>query len=280
MRAAIFAVLTIVTSSVMADQPATVTVELTSGWNHSGHVDTKTNNETLWLRKVAGRTTVRKGIDWQDIKLVVHGEKKLTAEDALNVCQQLATHHEDTPIAQSGPRLSLLAADPLVFPNPSVSSVSAHAEIGNFDRDADVDGLIVLVAPSDGFDLIPTTGILEVELLAERRLPTSSRLRRSRFDRIGRWTRQVKLSDFRSDGAVFKLPFQQIRPGRNSDLLPDGLVNVRLKVPGVGAFDSADHWVRLSPFSRFLDRHYLSSRQQLPGIGSMLRQRRVPMIIH
>lgn len=133
-----------------------------------------------------------------------------------------------------------------------VASVAFDVRAANWDADVELDGLLLAVYPVDDFgQAVPARGTLQVDLIARQHRPfqTVPRSRGAIYNTIGRWTRQISLSDFQRGGPVVRLPYQAVHPEFDLSTANIGLVNVRLSVPGSGMFESSQDVVRIRPFS-------------------------------
>ena len=132
-----------------------------------------------------------------------------------------------------------------------VRSLAVDAWVANWDDDVEVDGLVVQVIPQDDYgSMVPVRGVLEVNLLGERR---GALKHRQSFVGLGRWTRRVRHDDFGPSGAVYRLPFQAVHPEFDLSKEPYGAVHVRLTVPGHGVFDATADMVRIRPYGTVRD---------------------------
>lgn len=156
-------------------------------------------------------------------------------------------------------------------PRRAVRSLHIKAEVANWDRDAEVDGLLLRVQPLDGFgDVVPVEGNLDVQLATETKLATGGRsiTRDDSFRVSERWSVPIHAIDFDATGTVVKLPFRRFHPERHFDIAPDALAFARLRLPSAGAFDASDPFVLLRPASRFRDDLQLhQNRRLLPFEG-------------
>lgn len=161
-------------------------------------------------------------------------------------------------------------------PRRAVRSLTIKAEVANWDRDAEVDGLLVRVQPLDGYgNVVPVEGNLDVQLATETKLATGGRLigdqsirRDDSFRMTERWSVPIHAIDFDATGTVVKLPFRRFHPERHFDIAPDALAFARLRLPSAGAFDASDPFVLLRPASRFRDDMQLhQNRRLLPVEG-------------
>ncbi|HEY2881796.1 MAG TPA: hypothetical protein VGJ15_05170 [Pirellulales bacterium] len=139
-----------------------------------------------------------------------------------------------------------------------VCSLAIDANVTNFNRTVEADGIVLHVYPLDGLGrLVSVDGTLDVELIAM--VPPGARQGTS-LPQIGRWTVRVLPEQFGPAGAVFKLPFRAVQPEFDLNVGPYGLVHATLNVPGNGSFEASDSMLRIRPYSAVRD-----EEQQLTG---------------
>jgi len=269
-----------------ASEPGHVEVRLVDGRHVVGIVDQKTDAQTLWLRSTDAGIVLTSGHSWKAIASVQHRDSLYSGESMINTALAMRTSFE-LPLNQAAselqrhPRVStttvLRNSPPSRHNNDlQIRTLRADAVHSNWDRDAETDGLRVVITPlNNNRDTVAHNAIVEVELIGEHFSPTRSP---HRFQRLGRWTREVKAHQFSVDGVTLNLPYQKFRPSRDQDVLNDGLVQVRFKIPGVGSYEATDPWVRLRPASPFLNRYQLHTGHQTRIFGQHLNPTRVRSI--
>lgn len=230
-----------------------IAVELASGRNYVAWVDTRTNEDSLWLRFEKGRSHILREISWESVLCLRQGDRTLDHAQAAEIATSFETAPREIEI-------DALLANALLPPTirdatPSqerVQWLTIDAWFGKWTADVGVDGIVIEVAPHDSFgEVLPVRGTLEVELYAFQQNGIQ-RVRQPQ--RLGRWSVKVSPEDFRAYGAVVKLPFQVFHPQRDQTLEPRGLVTARLSVPGQGTFAASEVDVEVRPYSAFRDR--------------------------
>jgi len=239
-----------------------ITVQLIDGCCFTAPLDPRSDGEDLWLRWERPGIVLLRPIRWEVISKarvaghdvsaeelrrcveVVRGEIAVAAEarppDDHNVIQQ-TTHVAVDATPPPAPRVAASA----------VRSVSAEAVVANWDADVEVDGLVVDVYPLDERGrIVPVHGTLEADLTA---WPVGLSVRQPPVD-LGRWSLPVRLDDFGTAGARYRLPFMAIHPEFHLAVGPYGALHVRLSVPGEGVFESTVGMVRIRPYSPVRDR--------------------------
>ena len=139
----------------------------------------------------------------------------------------------------------------------AVRSLNIRATVANWDRDAEVDGLLLHVQPLDGFGVVvPVDGIVDVQLATETKLAKGGRSNvrdDNTFSVPERWSVPIRAIDFDAAGTTVKLPFRRFHPERQFDIASSALAMAKLKLPTAGVFEASDPFVQLRPYSPFRD---------------------------
>ncbi len=256
---------------------ADATVLLTDGSRLTAPIDASSNADRLVLRFETATATLLRRIVWTRVARIQVAGEELTAEQLQARLEEFVsirpgdaasgagtTVPEQLPRPRQAPIVAPTAARTVV----NVRSVAVDAVAANWDADVPVDGLTVAIAPLDGWGrLVAATGTVEIELFGDRRslqrpLPPT---RHESFDRLGRWVVLLDKRHFSPAGYIFDLPYQAFDPAERSTIRPQGLVNVRLSIPGQGVFEASAADVRLTPFSPLRNRIEASTgRRYLP----------------
>ena len=160
---------------------------------------------------------------------------------------------------------------------PRITSVHSEAVLANFDRDAEPDGLdVVVVVVNHHGEPEPVHGNLEFRLIGERRLRVQGRIV---FEELQRWTRPLCPFDFVDGQARFVLPFGALYPERDFGLRADALLNVRLGVYGSGNYEMTTP-VAIRTLDPFRDRLqlYEGSRFFRDELTGEVRSRRLGIL--
>ena len=185
-----------------AEEKATVAVGLHSGKVFVGQVDSRANEQQLWLRTSRAGIELRRPIDWENILLVRQGDREFSGAEfrgevlsAQRVATSLRMNEADElpapPVVavqnesnQGPPQVGEKPA--VVRPkewlpdhrmaqfiqaaranNTQVCSLSIDAQVANLNRTVEADGLVLHIYPLDGAgNMIPVDGTLDVELIA------------------------------------------------------------------------------------------------------------------
>lgn len=151
------------------------------------------------------------------------------------------------------------------FRDDRVVALNIEAYLGNWDRDAELDGLIVHLYPVNARgQIVPVDGQVEMRLVGQkyRELDARGRNDRRQFPELEEWNERVRKSDFGPNGAVVLLEFRRIRPEFHTQIADHALLTGTLGVSGQGRFDASAVDVSIRPLSRFRDEHFLRSRSR------------------
>ena len=261
----------------------TITVKLTSGRSFTGMVDQQTDNDRLWLRYGTNGTTVIRPIAWERVVQATHNGTNIDSPEVIDLAINLkssappreffASRSNTSNDANAGIETHSDRASTL---DAKVASVDFDAVIGNWDRDVEVDGIVINIIPvSTMQELVPVNGTLTVSLtaLVSRSFQEVPRGRGQVPTQIARWSKVIKASEFEPSGVNVRLPFQRTNPEFDTDSHTYGLVNVKLVVPGQGVFESSLDAMRIRPFAPtrdYLERSHGSrflSKEQTGGRG-------------
>ncbi|MDA0835338.1 MAG: hypothetical protein O3A29_18840 [Planctomycetota bacterium] len=277
----------------MADE-GRLTIQLTTGRTVSGVIDAQTDETRLWLRLSERDIILSSAFEWSEIELIHLKEKQLTRDDVLNLV--LEVKGDTTPETELARRIAFWfpggstapGYDEPMFPEraippppqPDVSlreatsvdrerritSLEIEAFPMNWDRDPELDGLLVMVRPLDANEnVVPVRGQIRLQLYGERYAQSTFRSFDSSilFPQLGTWTERLDVDDFGRDGAAIKLPYRRLNPDLNTDLAAYALLTARMGVAGQGSFDASVADVLIRPASRYRDELFQRSPHHL-----------------
>lgn len=232
-----------------------VTVHTTDRGVVTGLVDPRTDERALWVRRQTPQILLSNAIPWNVVVAVVHKdveiEKSVFQRTAANYAVEAKSLFAGPPTRRSFPTGG--KADRKSAP---VATVAVDAWPASFDRDVEVDGLIVSLAALDRRGAaVAVRGNFSARLVVEEYAVQTGRIR---FREGQRWTEQVAVEDFLDGVACYRLPFRVLQPERNLQLRSVALLNVRLSVAGEGNF-SASTPVTIRPLDPFRDRLQLET---------------------
>ena len=272
-------------AGVAIGQEKTLVVQLASGRQFSGAIDGSSNAQQLVLQTAADGLTLRRSIQWERVTSATLDAQLLSLSELKQLAVETRERGTTGDRGQGkGPRriefppmaapliaMAEAATQPVAIPLPPVATISFDAFIANWDGDVETDGLVVDLLPLDDYgQLIPASGVVEVELFASQRrirLNDAPLSGGDTFELLDRWSQAVIPEQVGPNGVRLRLPFGRIHPELNSDWLAYsyGLVHVRFVVPGSGVFDDSRDGVRIRPWAP--NRDYLemnTGRRFLP----------------
>jgi hypothetical protein len=224
-----------------------VKVKLTSGREFRGVVDARTDADQLWLRAQVGEVQLQRPIAWDRITTAELDGEAIELAELKEQAGKLATPGR---VAQLRPAALNHGRSTLVTPTV-VRSIRCNAWLGNWDGDAEFDGIVVEVEALDqNGTAIAATGTIEAELIAidyqqaylastsGGRVPTS----------LGNWS---QLWD--AQGGYVQLELTGRHPQRDGKLSRYALLKVRVTIPGSGVFEQEIDGIRTRPFTPVRD---------------------------
>jgi hypothetical protein len=219
-------------------------VQLRSGRRLSGLVDERSDEALLWLRTERKSSFLRRPVAWTQITSMHRDGEPITKEAAL----ALATL--PTTLGQPRPRVPTASAQPADYRQDLLldgapRSLAIRAEVGNWDRDHAPDGLLLWLQPQNEHGaVISIAGLVEAECWGlERRHGKPG----GELTLIERWSQPVTPADFAANSALLKLPYGSTDPSEQLEFNPQGLVRVRLSIPGEGTLEAMLDGIRLRP---------------------------------
>ncbi|EAQ80071.1 hypothetical protein [Blastopirellula marina] len=241
-----------------------ITVLLESGRSLTGSVSSKSDDSQLWLATGNSGVRIVRPIDWDRIQSasvagatissdqlrqqqmdLIDPEIRLRSEIVARPVQQASYETEETYV-------------------PRLSSLHVSATLENWDYDIIADGLLLTIDARDQFGRsLDLQGQYDAELYAFRRhdFYTAPSQRGVVSTRLGRWGGKLESS---GGTAAVRLPYQGLNPETDDTLSPNGLVKVRIIVPGQGVFERKLDWVRIRTYSPYRDYLDLNQGSNLP----------------
>lgn len=246
-----------------------VVVSLADGRSLRGVVDSRSDEERLWVRQEAGGVVLATAVAWGNVATATLAGVDVDVE---RLKQQLGG------VATAGPRwfADAEATVPIVrsgegfdgrqrWGRPArVRTVEiVEACLVNLDRDVEPDGLRVSIAAIDETGTpVPVRGYLTARLYTERR---PAHFPDIEFALDDDWSQRVAESDFVDGLATYELRFRHTAPEWQFDLLPDAVLEVRLGAHGEGNF-AASAPVLIREFNPLRDNQQLfRGTRFLPG---------------
>lgn len=247
-RKAVFAILLATLSRPCSLSAEHLNILLDDGRMVSGAVDGRSDASRLWLRISSNNIVVASAFPRAKI---------------------VNTWQIDEPaLAKSTQSSRMDLPAPEVFWQPPADSrvrwIEIQAHPANWDADAEMDGIRLLVFPVNGSgEWVSVGGTIHASLVIWSR--GSNRSTRE----LERWSRLITAEQGRTPGLSVELPFVNLHSAYDRRVLADAMLDVRFGVPGHGAF-SARVPVRLSGYSPVDDETLLRS-QSVEGERPTLR---------
>ena len=228
-----------------------VAVRTHDGRTLRGRIDPRSSDDTLWLAAEAAGITITSTTPAADVLEVV-------AAAPVTLPPLWTEIIDDRPAPSPSPAGAPIAA------NNRVQSLELFAMPANWDADPEIDGLRVWVLPRNAHgEPVAIGGSLRGELLVET---GDARPANRHFAVEERWQRELSTTEFGPEGAVLELPFRHLRPEARTEFPPLGVLQMRLMVPGQGAYDAVLSDVLLTLPSWNRDRsELLTGKRYFPG---------------
>lgn len=246
------------TSAAVADETTDTLVEIrtTSGRKLVGHLEPQSDTRTIYLRVERPGMVLRTRVPTAQLR-------RIGPHEGSHVLR----------IEGSGRREKPVADETDAPPQPLLQQASAHSNrvqtlrvnawLENWDHDATLDGLRLLVTPlSIEGRPVATRGTLNVQLIARRfdgvRINDTVHV-------VDSWSRPLTPDSFGPEGAIVDLPFQKLDPERDLDVIPVGLLQASLGISGQGTFEAPviEFWLR--PPSYIRDELQLHTGRRTPS---------------
>jgi hypothetical protein len=229
------------------------------------NIDARTDTGQLWLRWESPGAELLRPIEWDCIAAAEINGNKISGKEFLGLVDQIRREVPAQPVSAPPAKYIVMLGSPATeaskpiagsknMPEPQplpVQWLEIEAGPGRWNNYVETDGMLINIAPRDYYgDVVPVRGTLDVDLIAEHagvvRLPDP-------FSRIGHWSQAVRPEDFGANGAVYRLPFQDVNPEFSSHLGPHGAIHAILSVPGQDTFEATND-ARIRPYSLIRDR--------------------------
>lgn len=243
---------------VQATADESVTAYLLDGRAVTGAVDAKTDARYLWLRRSSEQFDLISGYPWE---LVFQGHVQDRRLSTLELKEWTVAHRQPgrriADIGQAiGNEVQMVSATAPALPARPVKTLVVDAELAQWDKDAQTDGLRVFVYPLDAYgQIVPVDGHVELTLVVERDYTRGAHIyhKGPEFLSGDRQTFPVRWEHFSAGIPFYELAFDRWHPDFEHTLAEHGLLHARLSVPGQGVFEASDPQVCLRESSRFRD---------------------------
>ncbi|TWT30119.1 hypothetical protein [Blastopirellula retiformator] len=243
---------------------AEVSVTLQSGRTVTGAVSVKTDGERLWVNSGNGGIKVVRPIDWDRIVSATIDGQKISVDqlrqqrfDLVEPEVRLQSEIIARPVRQASYQEEVEIA-------PRLASLDVYASLENWDYDIVADGLQLTIDARDQFGRkFDLHGQYQAELYAFKRYDFVSvpSQRGAASTRIGHWGGRL---DSQAGAEPIRLRYQGQNPELDDTLAPNGLLKVRVIVPGQGVFERKVDWLRIRTWSPYRDYSELNQSPALP----------------
>lgn len=242
--------------------PSHLAVATRSGQVLRGTIDPRTTAEYLWLTATAEGMAISSRIPAADI-VKIHPADPVKLPQRWMDSQPKAAQPELLPPAVGRPAEAGASDKDSAQRHPTeVKSIRVFAQLETWNGDPKPDGLRLFVAPRSATgDLVPASGVVTARLVVYRGNWQGSL---GGFRQEETWTREISAADFGAHGGIVDLPFRNFRPEFDNELLPLGVLHVRLSVAGQGTFDSTLEDVELRSVAFTRDLELRSRAKQQP----------------
>lgn len=234
-------------STVRAD----VEIHTVDGRVLAGEVDSRTTADHLWIRQESNHIILATPVRWDSIASATIDGEPVDVAQLTDRSDQLASETRFGFLIEYDPVQPPHQLVTLPPPVGRITSLEIEAVLVNLDRDVEPDGYELVIAAIDEYgQSVPVKGSLFVQLMGERNIHHTGRIR---FENFERWNQPVAPHHFVDGVAAYVLPFRAFHPEFDDELRPDAQLSVRLGVFGEGNF-AATVPVPLWQFSPFRDR--------------------------
>jgi hypothetical protein len=238
-----------------------VFVWLDDGRVLTGEVDARTDEEHLWLRTSSKSFVLATSVEWTQVKAVRAAGKQLTRDDFGKRVDEFKSEPPEDHLAERKPAVlehgTTIVEREHARRNAAtrVTTLDVEAHLANWDRDAEIDGVEIRIAPRNVFgEIVPVSGQLLAALVGRNQLAPHDR---AAYPRLGRWSLRTDTNDFGHYGAIYRMPFRTSHPDEFLSIEPHGLIDATLFVFGQGRFeaDATIHLRRFNPVRDDMRRH-------------------------
>jgi len=255
---------------------AAVAVRTDDGRVLVGEVDARTTKEQLWIRREENQIVLSTPVAWDSIVAAAVDGKPAEVSTLAEQWPRLKSKGPAGIWALAGGAAEAFG-ETRAEPRPQGSRIVAleiEAALVNLDRDVEPDGFEVVITALDVQGrAVPVRGNIQARLVGERDERHSGKIR---FEELQRWSQPVVRADFQDGVASYALRFRQVQPEFDWELIPYGLLNVRLGVYGEGNFEASVP-VEIRQFNPFRDQlqKYAQSRFLRDELSRQVRRRGV-----
>ncbi|MDZ4657127.1 MAG: hypothetical protein SH868_06060 [Bythopirellula sp.] len=217
-----------------------VQVTTKAGRTLAGEIDSRSDQDTLWIRITEGNIILTTSLAWSEVLTVELEGKSIEVTELSRNFMEYATVAPATFLTEfeQTPRENLSVVHPLgAFRKSALASIEIEAGLINLDRTVELDGLLVALAVFDTHGVaVPVRGSLSARLIVQR---TDQHTGRIGFQEFQRWSVPVVEKNFIDGIAELPLRFRRASPDFDWELCSSAILNVRLGVTGQGNFEAS-----------------------------------------
>ena len=244
-----------------------VVVKLRDGRSLIGAIDARTNDSDLWLRMREASIIAWTSVRWDDVITAKIGSRTISGSELKRLfdSSKLSVSKDRLPLEWETPKTQATIR-PAKF-----QFIEISAAVANWNSTAETDGIELRIVARDANDAaVPVNGSVTVRLLG-RRIISNERLESrsgmgfwnggsavrelrtpintSPYVEAGRWSERLRPSQVQADGSyVVRLPFRNLNPNDDLDLVSDAQVNATLNAGFQGICDASTP-IELRPYS-------------------------------
>lgn len=235
-----------------------VVVELTTGRQVRGELSDRSNGEYLWISTTAPGISLESGFPLSKVVRWQVADGRAVTSLPAPVTSEIDTNGAGTNVTASSPAVSIERQTVR-----HVASLEIFARVANWDADAEVDGIEVLLRPLDSRgQLVSFRGQVHFKLLGQRQPEKLGSIYSEftfqeeadyRFVELTQWTRRLQQTLSTDEGTILRLEFRNFHPDRDLAVDVESILQARLSVAGQGVYEAVSPPLFLRSYSRLRD---------------------------
>ncbi|WP_425397155.1 hypothetical protein [Aeoliella sp.] len=232
----VFAALVLVPMLLASSAAGEAVVELADGRTVAGQIDSRTDQQSLWLQRSAQNVWLSVPYAWTDVAAIQIDGESVKRDQLLAQLDNVAA--QEPKVAVPGESDTQVVPLPTTEPyTQRATSCSFAAELANWDSDVEPDGYLVAVTVYDQCGVsMAVRGTLSATLVGEQ---TDNRGVAVEPVELERWSDRIETAQFTHGPAVFRLPFRQIRPEVDLAICAGAILQVEVGAFGHGRMASS-----------------------------------------
>jgi len=257
----------LVAATVIFDNAETITVQRLDDSKISGQIDAETDADFLCIRQTEPGLALIRSITWDQIKNLQRDGEELTPDQFRELIGELAseipvqfferpTSAVTEKIPEPSGRHQALSGQ--TGQNRRLNSLHASAWLANWDRDVEPDGLEVELIPHDADGQpLALDGVVRLRLTGWQP-DTYDPMGTRAFPELALTTVRIRSEDFHSHSTRVRIPFRELNPEHDVQLLAYGQLHVEFNANHLGLV-AASISVRVRAFNPLRDRLQLKT---------------------